>query len=171
MNGGPAPYCKHSYIGAPVRAYVHACEYCQCGGPKPKNGCHCGCHHKKSAVCQVVVDDANNRVYLYGDGIVHENYHIPGADCVAHVAVESAGFHATALQADEFFDGEQDNNNIRLANDPIKDNTFLVFLNGMKQREGAEYDYVVTDNVIHFNFHELLPTDRVEVMYTYGGRD
>lgn len=162
---GPAPYCKESYIGAPVKSVVHASEYCHCGkngGP----GCKC---KSKGGICAAVVDDANNRVYLYGN-IVHENYHVPGGNCLAYVAVESAGFHTTALQKDELFEGVQDNNNIRLAETPIRDNTFLVFLNGVKQREGNEYDYVFTaDNVLHFNFHDLLDTDRVEVLYTYGG--
>lgn len=163
---GPAPYCKDSYIGAPVKAVVHACEYCHCG---KHGGPGCKCKRPKGGVCSVVVDDANNRVYLYGN-IVHENYHVPGGECVAYVAVESAGFHATARQKDELFEGVQDNNNIRLAETPIRDNTFLVFLNGVKQREGNEYDYVFTaDNVLHFNFHNLLDTDKVEVLYTYGG--
>lgn len=166
MHKGPAPYCKASYIGAPVKSVVHACEYCTCGkngGP----GCHC---KPKGGICAAVVDDANNRVYLYGN-IVHENYHVPGNNCIAYTAVESAGFHAAGrLDMDEFFEGEQDNNNIGLAHAPIKDNTLLVFLNGVKQREGNEYDYVFTaENVLHFNFHELIATDKVEVLYTYGG--
>lgn len=164
-----APYCKDSYIGAPVKAVVHACEYCTCGkngGP----GCHC--KKPKGGICAAVVDDANNRVYLYGN-VVHENYHVPGGNCLAYVAVESAGFTApTRLEKNEFFEGVQDNNNIRLVETPLRDNTFLVFLNGVKQREGNEYDYVFTDdNVIHFNFHDLLDTDKVEVLYTYGGRN
>jgi hypothetical protein len=44
----------------------------------------------------------------------------------------------------------------------------MVFLNGVKQREGNEYDYTVNENVVHFNFYQLLPTDRVEVIYEYG---
>ena len=160
-----APYCKKSYIGAPVKAVVHACEYCTCGkhgGP----GCKC---RPAGGICAAVVDDANNRVYLYGN-VVHENYHVPGNECIAHVAVESAGFSATAMQEDEFFDGVQDSNNVILSQTPIKDNTFFVFLNGVKQREGAEYDYVFTSqNTIHFNFHDLVETDSVEVLYTHRG--
>lgn len=165
---GPAPYCKDSYIGAPVKAVVHACEYCHCG---KHGGPGCKCKKPVGGICAAVVDDANNRVYLYGN-VVHENYHTPGHNCLAYVAVESAGFTATSLQKDEFFEGVQDNNNIRLEETPIRDNTFLVFLNGVKQREGNEYDYVFeAENVIHFNFHELLDTDKVEVLYTYGGRN
>lgn len=164
-----APYCKQSYIGAPVRAYVHACEYCGCHGHK-KEGCSCGCHsHNTGGVCAAVVDDANGRVYLYGN-IVHENYHVPGGDCIAYAAVSGAGFGEFRVDRDEFFEGEQDNNNIQLEKEPLLDNTLLVFLNGVKQRAGAENDYTVNGKTIHFNFYQLLPTDRVEVMYTYSGR-
>ena len=163
-----APYCKDSYIGAPVKAVVHACEYCHCHG-KHKPGCGCGCHKQKGGICAAVVDDANNRIYLYGN-IVHENYHVPGGNCLAYAAVESAGFTAPSrIDEDEIFEGEQDNNNIRLTHAPLRDNTLLVFLNGVKQREGSENDYVIeNDNVIHFNFYEILPTDVIEVMYTHG---
>ena len=146
----------------------YCCKECGCHGA-PKKGCGCGCHrgHNHGAICAVVVDDANDIVYLYGD-VQHENYHVPGADCAAYAAVKTAGFEVpTRREADEYWEGEQDDNNIRLGHKPLRDNTFLVFLNGVKQREGAEYDYVLTDNVLHFNFHELLETDRVEVLYTY----
>ena len=43
----------------------------------------------------------------------------------------------------------------------------MVFLNGLKQRQGGEYDFIVEDNKIHFNFYDLLATDTVEVMYEY----
>lgn len=164
-----APYCKHSYIGAPVKAVVHACEYC--GHHGKHEGCDCGCHkHGGDGVCSVVVDDANNRIYLYGN-IVHENYHVPGGQCVAYAAVESAGFTAPSrLGKDEFFEGVQDQNIITLEQEPIVDNTLMVFLNGLKQKEGAENDYTVNGRYIHFNFYELLPTDRIEVMYTFGGK-
>lgn len=159
-----APYCKDAYIGAPVRAHVHACEYCH------GKGCeHCGhgCG-KPDGICSVVVDDANNRVYLYGCNIVHENYHQPGGR-IPHVTVESAGFQApNRLDADEYFEGIQDNNEITLTHKPLMDNTLLVFLNGVKQRMGEEHDYVIKGDTLHFNFYELLPEDLVEVMYTYG---
>lgn len=164
-----APYCKASYIGAPVRAYVHACEYCHCNG-KAKNGCQCGCHaHNGGGICSAVVDDANGRVYLYGN-IMHENYHVPGGDCIAYAAVSGAGFGEFRVDRDEFFEGEQDNNEVTIEMTPLRDNTFMVFLNGVKQREGAEYDYTVNGKTVHFNFYNLLPTDLVEVMYTYSGR-
>ena len=176
-HGGPgrkAPgfeseVCKDSYIGAPVKAWAPVCAFCD------KKPGHCKCkggprYQFPNGVCAVVVDDINEKVYLYGN-IIHENYHVPGNNCVPYVAVGSAGFEKTGrMSADEFFEGEQDNNNIALSHAPITDNsnTLLVFLNGLKQREGAEHDYVVDGNIVHFNFYELIPTDVVEVMYTYG---
>ena len=127
-------------------------------------------HHKRgceNAVCGTVIDDINDVVYLYGN-VYHENYHIPDS-CQPYVAVASAGFEFNRkLDADEFFDGEQSDNTVRLQHAPLHDNTLLVFLNGVKQREGADYDYVfVSDKAIKFNFYDILETDRVEVMYEY----
>lgn len=164
--GYQSDFCKHAYVGSPVKAIAHPCPVCK----KGPGACKCkgNCGMSPMGVCQVVVDDANGKVYLYGN-IVHENYHAPGGACIAYTAVESAGFEVNGrMGADEWFDGEQEHNNISLAHTPLIDNSFLVFLNGVKQRQGAEYDYVISENVIHFNFHELLPTDRVEVMYEYG---
>ena len=141
-----APYCKDSYIGAPVKAIAHPCEYCGkspccCKGNHPFKGCGCG--HGGKGICAVVVDDATDKVYLYGD-IMHENYHVPGANCVAYVGVKSAGFESSGRQyASEFFEGVQDNNNCLLSHKPIVDDRFQVFLNGLKQRQGAENDYIV----------------------------
>lgn len=164
---------KESYIGAPVKHIVHTCHVCG----KPANQCTCGhCHDDGcacghgSGLCMAVVDDANDKVYLYGD-IVHENYHVPGNQCIAWTSVTSAGFESAGrMHADEWFEGEQDGNTVTLENEPTCDKLMLVFLNGVKQREGEEYDYVLNGRDIHFNFYELLPTDRVEVMYDYGAK-
>lgn len=131
----------------------------------PKGPMH---HDFDKGICTAVVDDANNVVYLYGN-VIHENYHVPGNNCMAFTAVESAGFARDGrLGADEFFDGEQDNNNIALSHVPFVDNSLFVFLNGVKQRAGAEHDYVINNNIIHFNFYNLLSSDTVEVVYEYG---
>lgn len=166
MPGYESDFCKHSYVGSPVKAIAHPCPVCKKGPGK------CQCKHKgcgmPMGICQAVVDDVNGKVYLYGN-IVHENYHAPGNACIAYTAVESAGFEINGrMGADEWFEGEQEHNNVTLAHTPIIDNSFLVFLNGVKQRQGAENDYTINDNVVHFNFHELLPADRVEIMYEYG---
>lgn len=167
MPGYESDFCKDSYVGSPVKAIAHPCPVCKKGPGK----CHCkhkGCHPAPMGVCQVVVDDANGKVYLYGN-VVHENYHVPGGACIAYTAVESAGFETSGrVGADELFEGEQDNNNVTLEHEPLRDNSLLVFLNGVKQVEGPERDYVVEGQKIHFNFYEILPTDRVEVMYEYG---
>lgn len=166
-------YHKTDYIGAPVKnvAIAHQMhehgEHCGCG----HDGCghehgHCGC----GGLCMAVVDDANDRIYLYGN-IIHENYHVPGNNCLSWTAAASAGFEAAGrIHADEWFEGEQDNNTVRLEHEPANDKLMLVFLNGVKQREGNEYDYVLEGNKVHFNFYELLPSDRVEVMYDYGAK-
>lgn len=163
--GYQSDFPKFTYVGAPVKAIAHPCPVCKKKGPC---GCKGKCAPAPMGICTAVVDDANNRVYLYGN-IIHENYHVPGNQCIAYTAVESAGFSRDGrLGADEWFDGVQDNNNIGLAHTPIVDTHFMVFLNGVKQREGNEYDYTVNENVVHFNFYQLLPTDRVEVIYEYG---
>lgn len=163
--GYDSNFRKDSYVGSPVKAIAHPCPVCKKGLGK------CQCSNKSCAnmgICQAVVDDANGKVYLYGN-VVHENYHVPGGACIAYTAVEGAGFVAEGrFGADELFVGEQDNNNVTLTHTPLVDNSFLVFLNGVKQVEGAENDYTVNGRLIHFNFYQLLPTDRVEVMYEYG---
>lgn len=167
-------YHKTDYIGSPVKnvAIAHQMhehgEYtCGCGDPH----CHGECGHGHGCgLCMAVVDDANDRVYLYGN-IMHENYHVPGNNCISWTGVASAGFESVGrMHADEWFEGEQDNNTVRLEHTPTNDKLMLVFLNGVKQREGNEYDYVLEDNKVHFNFYKLLPTDRVEVMYDYGAK-
>ena len=165
--GYESDFCKHSYVGSPVKAIAHPCPVCKKGPGK----CHCkhkGCPVPPMGICQAVVDDANNKVYLYGN-VTHENYHVPGNACIAFTAVQAGGFALDGrLGADELFVGEQDNNNVTLSHDPLMDNSFFVFLNGVKQVEGPENDYTVNGRLIHFNFYQLLPTDRVEVMYEYG---
>lgn len=180
-------YPKDSYIGSPIKNVAHVCALCRdprCPGANGKpcthghhgHECaHCGgkgCEHcgHGTGLCMAVVDDANNRVYLYGH-IVHENYHVPGNQCIAWTGVESAGFtHVGRMNGDEWFEGEQDNNTVRLKECPVMDGSLMVFLNGVKQREGNEHDYIINGNEIHFNFYDLLPTDVVEVMYAYGAK-
>ena len=165
MPGYESDFHKHTYVGAPVKAIAHPCPVCK------KKTCCCkknpGCM-PPMGICTAVVDDANGKVYLYGN-VIHENYHVPGNACIAYTAVESAGFETSGrVGADEIFEGEQDNNNVTLEHEPLRDNSLLVFLNGVKQVEGPENDYTVDGQKIHFNFYEILPTDRVEVMYEYG---
>lgn len=170
MNHHVKP-CKESYIGAPVRAYANVCQYCHghgcghCGGcPKDGKGM---CGMPKQGICEAVVDDAAGVVYLYGN-VKHEDYHVPSQNCIAYTGVVSAGFPYTgSIKGDELFDGEQDNNNIRLAHTPIPESV-NIYLNGLKQIEGSERDYVaLADNTYHFNFYTLLPSDTVEVVYRY----
>lgn len=160
--------CKDAYIGAPVRAHAHVCEYCHghgcdhCGHHEHHHGCEC----TPKGVCEVVVDDANELIYIYGN-IKHEDFHAPARGKVPYVAVPGGLRMSSFAQANELFEGEQDSNNVILAHKPTVDEMF-VFLNGVKQVEGAERDYIVKDEkTIHFNFYALLPNDRVEVVYKY----
>lgn len=170
-------YHKTDYIGAPVKNVAIAHQMHRHGDHGHHDGCGCdqlhGEHHHGHGcgnLCMAVVDDANDKVYIYGN-IVHENYHVPGNQCIAWTSVTSGGFEAAGrMHADEWFEGEQDNNTVRLEHEPTCDKLMLVFLNGVKQREGNEYDYVLNGKEVHFNFYELLPTDRVEVMYDYGAK-
>lgn len=167
--------CKDSYIGAPVRAYANVCQYCHgdgcghCGAHKEHGMCGCG----KNGICQAVVDDAAGVVYLYGN-VKHEDYHTPQQNNIAYTGIVSAGFpYVGTIKADEIFDGEQDNNNIVVSHIPVKDSD-EVYLNGLKQIEGAERDYQkLSDNTYHFNFYNLIDTDRVEIIYKYvaGGEE
>ena len=164
--GFESDYCKDSYVGSPVKAVAPVCPAC-----KKKGGCKC----KKSCapapgICTAVVDDASGRVYLYGN-VLHENYHVPGNNCIAYTSVQASDMVYNGRRgADEIFVGEQDQNNVTLSKEPFHDNSLLVFLNGVKQVEGPENDYVLDGNKIHFNFYDLLPSDRVEVLYEYGAK-
>ena len=158
-----SPACKRSYVGNPVRTVAHLCEVCH----KPYHECTCGhCHHHGEGLCAAVVDDANGRVYLYGN-VQHENYHVPGGNCIAYTSVVESGFTNGKLEGDQFFEGVQDQNSCTLDHTPFPGSRTLVFLNGLKQREGEEHDYVLEGKTIHFNFYDLLETDVVEVMYEY----
>lgn len=164
--GFESDFCKDSYVGSPVKAVAPVCPVC-----KKKGGCKCkGKCAPAPGICTAVVDDASGKVYLYGN-IIHENYHVPGNNCIAYTAVTSAGFINDGRKGmDEIFEGVQDNNEVKLSKEPFLDNTLLVFLNGVKQVEGPENDYMIDGKKIHFNFYELTPTDRVEVMYEYGDK-
>ena len=160
MPGFTSDYHKQAYVVAPVKAIAHPCPVCK------QKACTCGKSCGVPAgICQAVVDDANGRVFLYGN-VVHENYHAPSGECLAFTTVPAAEFFIGS--ADELFEGEQDNNNVTLAHRPFQDNSLLVFLNGVKQVAGPERDYVVDGNKIHFNFYDIIHTDRIEVMYRYG---
>lgn len=161
--GYTTPYCKDAYVGSTLKTPGNLCVACH----KDKKHCTCAGKDGCGGICQAVVDDANGVVYLYGN-VTHENYHVPGGNCIAYTGVTTAGTHPRGrVGADELWEGEQDGNNITLTHEPLRDNTLFVFLNGVKQVYGPEADYVIEGRKIHFNFYDLLPTDRVEVMYEY----
>ena len=132
------------------------------------------CHHKNHkhphGLCSVVVDDANNVAYIYGrpGDVVHENYHVPGSDCLSFASVQMPTSEAVVgvQEADEFFVGEHPGDKIALSHTPQANTRMLVFLNGLKQREGDTYDFSSATSELTFH-SALLATDTVEVMYTY----
>lgn len=157
---------KEMFVGTPLKTIAHPCDYCHgkgCGHCRAHVNPACGCHDR--GICEVVVDDANDLVYIYGN-VKHEDFHVP-SDVVAYTAVPSAGFPNTGIRkADEIFEGEQDGNNITVAH-KIMEGTETVYLNGLKQIEGAEFDYTREGQKLHFNFYDILPTDKIEVVYKY----
>ncbi len=74
-------------------------------------------------------------------------------------------------QGHEVFDGVASNNSITLRNAPDLSWPVMVFKNGLKQIEGDERDYTLAGKEISFKFHELQPTDVVEVYYRYFNKE
>ena len=145
------------------------------------DGCSCG---STTGYCKAtsligpgamtaVIDDANEVTYFYGN-IVHENYHAPEEECTPYFVVPT--LYETYVgkqlaQGHEVFEGEFPENNITLDKKPSQDWPVFVFRNGLKQREGQEFEYSLTDKVLHFNFSPLVESDWVEVYYRYTPGD
>lgn len=116
----------------------------------------------------VVVDDANDVSYLYGN-VQYEENHRPEEECLPFVAIPTKWENRTQMMfSTEVFQGEFPNNAIELKHCPNKKHPVLVFLNGLHQDEGQEYDYKLENKLISFTFHQLIPTDRVTVKYYYA---
>lgn len=114
-----------------------------------------------------IVDDLNNTTYLYGN-IQYEENHKPEAECLPFIAVPTKWNRRTDIQYEsEIFQGEFPNNAITLKHCPLTHRPVMVFLNGLHQDEGQEYDYTLTDKKLTFTFHGLIATDRVSVKYYY----
>lgn len=116
-----------------------------------------------------VIDDANEVAYIYGN-VLHENYHVPEELCLPYFTVEATAEtfrNRNLLWGHELFEGEYSGDNITLAQKPDSAWPVMVFRNGLKQRAGQDYEYTLTDKVIHFNFDPLVETDYVEVYYRY----
>lgn len=120
-----------------------------------------------------VIDDANEVTYFYGN-IVHENFHVPEEECTPFFIVPTTSdtyVNRNLVWSHEQYEGVFSGNNITLEKLPSTDWPVLVFRNGLKQREGQEYEYTLTDRVLHFNFDPLVATDWVEVYYRYAPGD
>lgn len=138
-------------------------------------GSNCGCKRVTTEFPgnTIVIDDANEVSFFYGN-VVHENYHQPENVCSPFVAVPTNMVTYTGNnypQGHEVFDGVASNNSITLKNAPDLSWPVMVFKNGLKQIEGDERDYTLAGKEISFKFHELQPTDVVEVYYRYFNKE
>ncbi len=109
----------------------------------------------------IVFDDATDKVYVYGDDGAWRMF--------SYNMKESTKF------GDKIFDGVQDSNIIKLSAVAIAD-TYTVYLNGLKQIEGRDFETSVVDSgasdgvkvtSIRFLFYSLQDDDTVEVTYRY----
>ena len=122
-----------------------------------------------SGITTAVVDDANELTYLYGN-IQHENYHQPAEECQPYVVVPAnwQTYHQLLVKT-EVFEGEFPDNTLVLEETPVEGRHVFVFLNGIHQDEGQEFDYLLDGKNVAFRTHVLLPEDRVTVKYHYAG--
>lgn len=120
-----------------------------------------------AGISTAIVDDANQVTYLYGN-ILFEDFHQPEEECQPYLAIPTdlRTYKSLDLKT-EVFEGEFADNAIQLAKVPTRCRHILVFLNGVHQDEGQEYDYQLNGKAISFNFHTLVATDRVTVKYWY----
>lgn len=155
--------------GEPVR---HMCgNPCDPCGTCKKPSCG-GCGPVKqisriAGISTAVVDDASELTYFYGN-ILHENYHVPAEECQPYVVVPTNWeTYKTLKPKTETFEGEQAGDTVVLEFEPCEARHMFVFLNGLHQDEGADFDYQRTGKSIKFNFHSLVSTDRVTIKYNY----
>lgn len=122
-----------------------------------------------SGITTAVVDDANELTYLYGN-VQHENYHNPTEECQPYVVVPANWQTYSQLVANtEVFEGEYPNNTLILEEEPSRVRHISVYLNGVHQDEGQDFDYLLDGKDLEFRTHVLLPQDRVTVKYFYVG--
>ena len=174
--GYESDFCKHAYVGSPVKPISHPCPVCK-GKPgecKCKDG---ACHMPAPGLCQAVIDDANNLVYLYGN-VVHEDYHIPGNDCVAYVAVNAPQSNKAIVFTQEM-DSTRDISDpshpkLTLKHTPIKNGVFMVFApDSDAPLSTPQYlvdprNYKVEGNVITFDQGFYSYVSAFVVAYQYG---
>lgn len=139
------------------------------GGP---NGCHCANRspikeiNRLCGVSTAVIDDANERVYLYGN-ILHEDYHVPSEECQPYITIPTTiETFRNLVFSTEVFDGEFPDNTIQLAHTPSAAWPVEVYQNGLNQVQGQEADYRLEGDKVIFNT-ALTNTDRVKVVYRY----
>lgn len=138
---------------------------CKCGNTP----CQCSPFKeitRLAGVSTAVIDDANERVYLYGN-ILHEDYHHPVEECQPYITIPTTiqTFRNLVFET-EVFSGEMPSNTITLKHTPSKDWPVEVYLNGLNQVQGQEADYRLEGNKVIFNTN-ITSTDRAKVVYRY----
>lgn len=134
-----------------------SCGHCS-GAPKVKP------ITKETGITTAVVDDANNKTYLYGN-VQYEKYHVPSEECEPYVVVPSffEGY-AVPTPTTVVHQGTAQNELVVLEEEPLSGYHLLVFRNGVLQDEG---DYTLVDTGVEFST-PLLGSDKVVVKYHYN---
>lgn len=123
--------------------------------------------NKMSGINTAVIDDANELTYFYGN-VQHENFHVPDGECQPYVVVPTNwDTYRQFIPVTAVYEGAYPNNTIELDHVPSDVRHIYVFLNGVHQDEGAQYDYIFSGKSLEFLDHTLIPTDRVTVKYHY----
>lgn len=147
-------------IGPRYSTETRVCD--PCNGNLAYKNISCG-----DGISAAVIDDASEKTYLYGN-IIHENYHVPERECLPFISIPTNMETYERLNiATETFEGTFADNSILLEGEPCKDRHMFVFLNGLHQDEGQEYDYLLDGNKITFTHRNLTSGDRVTVKYNY----
>lgn len=133
------------------------CGYCS-GAPKVKP------ITKETGITTAVVDDANNKTYLYGN-VQYEKYHVPSEECEPYIVVPSF-FEGYTVPSPTtvVHEGTAEDELVTLEEEPLDGYHLFVFRNGLLQ---DETDYSLVETGVQFN-EALLSTDKVVVKYHYN---
>lgn len=106
----------------------------------------------------------NNRDIIFNAGFTYE----PGSSI--EVTYQTAGVPTTTVAWNEVPSGANDGVNkvFTIAHSPTSDAAVMVYVNGIKMRNGASYDYTISGTTITFNADFTYAADSsIEVTYPY----
>lgn len=117
-----------------------------------------------SGLSTAVVDDANNKTYLYGN-VQYEKHHVPSDECEPYVVVPSF-FEGLTVPSPTtvVHEGVAQDEIVILGEEPLDGYHLFVFRNGLLQDES---DYSLVETGVQFN-DALLSNDKVVVKYHYN---